>query len=158
VLFAKQWFAASNAQVGLLFACGSLGIVIFSLAAGRFCKHWSLGTIALGALMMEGAFTALTAAMHWYWLLLLLWALRGGADVLFTISTYSLAQTVVPNQLFGRVITVIRVLTWSTASLGALLGGFAIERTNNVALVYTAIGLLTFGITLMFFLTPLGTY
>jgi MFS family permease len=156
VLFAKQWFAASDAQVGLLYACGSLGIVIFSLAAGRFRNRWSLGTIALGALMMEGAFTALTAITHWYWLLLLLWALRGGADVLFTISTYSLAQTIVPNQLFGRVITVIRVLTWSTASLGALLGGLAIERTNNVALVYAAIGLLTFGITLMFFLTPLG--
>jgi MFS family permease len=156
VLFAKQWFAASDAQVGLLYACGSLGIVIFSLAAGRFRNRWSLGTIALGALMMEGAFTALTAVTHWYWLLLLLWALRGGADVLFTISTYSLTQTIVPNQLFGRVITVIRVLTWSTASLGALLGGLAIERTNNVALIYAAIGLLTFGITLMFFLTPLG--
>ena len=156
VLFAKQWFAASDAQVGLLYACGSLGTVIFSLAAGRFRKCWSLGAIALGALMMEGVFTAMTAVTHWYWLLLLLWALRGGADVLFTISTYSLTQTIVPNQLFGRVITIIRVLTWPTASLGAFLGGLAIERTKNVSLVYAVIGLLIFGITLMFFLTPLG--
>jgi MFS family permease len=156
VLFARQWFAASDAQVGLLYACGSLGTVLFSLTAGRFRKRWSLGTIALGALMMEGLFTALTALSHWYWLLLLLWALRGGADVLFTISTYSLAQTTVPNQLFGRVITVIRVLTWSTASLGALLGGLVIERTDQVALVYVVIGLLIFGISLMFNLTPLG--
>ena len=156
VLFAKQWFAASDTQVGLLYAGGSLGTVVFSLVAGRFRKRWSLGTIALGALMMEGIFTALTAVTHWYWVLLLLWALRGGADVLFTISTYSLAQTAVPNQLLGRVITVVRVLTWSTASLGALLGGLAIERTHNVALVYTVIGLLICGITLTFFLTPLG--
>jgi len=88
--------------------------------------------------------------------LLLLWALRGSADVLFTITSYSLAQSTVPNQLLGRAITVIRVLTWSTASLGALLGGLAIERTHNVALVYAVIGLLIFGITLTFFLTPLG--
>jgi len=156
VLFAKQWFAASDAQVGLLYACGSLGTVIFSLTAGRFRKRWTLGTIALGALMMEGMFTALTAVTHWYWFLLLLWALRGGADALFIISTYSLAQTTVPNQLFGRVITVIRVLTWSTASIGALLGGIAIERSQQVALVYTVIGLLIFGIALMFYWTPLG--
>ena len=156
VLFAKQWFAASDTQVGLLYACGSLGTVIFSLTAGRFRKRWTLGTIALGALMMEGMFTALTAVTHWYWFLLLLWALRGGADVLFIISTYSIAQTTVPNQLFGRVITVIRVLTWSTASIGALLGGIAIERSQQVALIYTVIGLLIFGIALMFYWTPLG--
>lgn len=155
VLFARQGFVASDAQVGLLYACGSLGTALFSLTAGRFRKHWSLGTIALGALMMEGVLTALTAVTRWYWFLLLLWALRGGADVLFTISTYSLTQTMVPNQLFGRVITVIRVLTWSTASLGALLGGLAIERTQQVALVYAVIGLLVFGISLMFCLTPL---
>lgn len=61
-----------------------------------------------------------------------------------------------PNQLLGRVITFIRVLTWSTASLGALLGGVAIQQTGNVALVYTVIGLLIAGIALAFFLTPLG--
>jgi MFS family permease len=156
VLFAKQWFAASDTQVGLLYAGGSLGTVVFSLVAGQFRKRWSLGTIALGALMMEGVFTALTAVTHWYCVLLLLWTLRGGADVLFTITSYSLAQLAVPNQFLGRVITVIRVLTWSTASLGALLGGLAIERTHNAALVYAVIGLLIFGITLTFFLTPLG--
>jgi hypothetical protein len=106
--------------------------------------------------MLEGVLTALTAVTHWYWVLLLLWTLRGGTDVLFTITSYSLAQLAVPNQLLGRVITVIRALTWSTASLGALLGGLAIERTQNAALVYAVIGLLIFGITLPFFLTPLG--
>lgn len=156
VLFSKEWYAASDSQIGLLFACGSFGTVLFSLAAGRFRKHWSLGTIALGALIMEGVFTALTSISHWYWFLLFLWALRGGADVLFIISTYSLTQTTVPNQLFGRVITVIRVLTWSTASLGALLGGVIIQHTNDVALVYGVIGLLTGGISSLFFFTPLG--
>src|SRR5260221_624207 len=155
VFFAKHWFAASDTQIGLLYAGGSLGTVVFSLVAGRFRKRWPLGTIALGALIIEGMFTALTAVTHWYWMLLLLWALRGGADVLFTITAYSLTEIAVPNQLLCRVITVTRVLTWSTASLGALLGGLAIERTHNVGLVYSVIGLLIFGITFTFFLTPL---
>jgi MFS family permease len=48
VLFAKQWFAASDTQVGLLYTGGSLGTIVFSLAAGRFRTRWPLGTIALG--------------------------------------------------------------------------------------------------------------
>ena len=156
VLFAKQWFASSDTQIGLLYAGGSLGTMIFSLLAGQFRKRLPLGMITLVALLLEGVFTALTAFTHLYVVLFLLWTLRGGADVLFIITSYSLAQLAVPNQLLGRVITVIRVMTWSTASLGALLGGFAFERANSVGLVYATIGLLISGITAVFFLTPLG--
>ena len=156
VLYAKQWFAASDPQVGLLYAGASLGTVVCSLAVGRLRERWPLGALALGALMLEGVVTALTAITHWYWVLLLLWAWHGGADVLFTIASYSLAQLAVASQLLGRVITVIRVSTWSTASLGALLGGLAIERAHTVGLVYAVIGLLIFGIAFTFFLTPLG--
>ncbi len=105
---------------------------------------------------MEGVFTALTAMTHWYWALLLLWALRGSADILFLIHAYSLTQIAVPHQLLGRVITVTRVLTWSTASLGALLGGFVIAQTGQIALIYAVVGLLIFGIAFTFFFTPLG--
>jgi MFS family permease len=156
VLFAKRWFMASDTQVGLLYAGGGLGTVVFSLVAGRLCKRWPLGTIALWGLVLEGIFVAIPAVTHWYWILLLCWILRSGADVLFMISAYSMSQMAVPNQLLGRVITFTRVLTWSTGSLGALLGGFAITWTNNAALVYTVVGLLVSGITLAFFLTPLG--
>lgn len=156
VLFARQWFSASEFQIGLLYAGGSLGTLVFSLTAKHFQKKWSHGAIALGSLMLVGGFIALTALTRWYWLLLLLWVLRGGADVLFLIHAYSLTQSNVPRRLLGRVITVTRVLTWSTASLGALLGGFAIAQTGQVALVYAAVGLLVAGVAFLFFFTPLG--
>lgn len=156
VFFAKRWFMASDAQTGLLYACGSLGTVIFSLAAGRLCKLWSFGTLALWALVLEGIFVAIPAVTHWYWVLLLCWSLRSGGEILFNINAYSMSQIAVPDQLLGRVITFTRVLTWSAGSLGALLGGFAIVWTNNVALVYAVVGLLISAITLAFFLTPLG--
>lgn len=56
-LFAKQWYAASDTQIGLLYAGASLGTVVFSLLAGRYRKHWSFGVIILGALMLERVFT-----------------------------------------------------------------------------------------------------
>lgn len=61
-----------------------------------------------------------------------------------------------PNHLLGRVISIASVLAWSAIPLGSLLGGYAIERTGNVALVYAAIGVLTFLIPLGFAFTALG--
>lgn len=155
VLFARDQFAVSDSQMGLIYAAGSLGTVLCSLIAGRLGRRWSPGARALLALLLDGLFIALAALAPWFWLLLLCWGLRGGSDVLFVINTYSLAQSEVPDKLIGRVITVTRVLTWSTAALGALLGGLAIAGTGNVTLVYGVIGLLIAGISLAFFATPL---
>ena len=104
--------------------------------------------------MVLGLLTALMAFTHWYPFVLMIWALRGGVDVLFLISTYSMAQLIVPNALLGRVITFIRVLTWPTGALGALLGGLAIAQTRNVGLVYGCVGLLVFLVAFAFWFTP----
>jgi len=156
VLFARQWLNASDTQISLLYASGSVGIVLFSLGASRLRKHLSFGAFVPGSLALEGLMTAAAAFTHFYWLALTCWLLRGGCDALFLIGSYSLVQHIVPDQLLSRVITTTRVLTWSTASIGALIGGFAIEQTKNVGLVYIAIGLLTFLVALAFWLTPLG--
>lgn len=156
VLFAKQWLGASDTQIGLLFAGASFGTLIFSLGAKRLHKYWSFSTMMLGALVMEGLLTAAPALTRWYWATLLFWAVRGGADILFTIAAYSLIQGIIPNHLLGRVITVVRVLTWSTGALGVLIGGLVIQQTKNVVLVYVVIGILIFSSALAFFLTPLG--
>ena len=155
VLFARQWLNASDTQIGLLYASGSIGIVLFSLGASRLRKRLSFGALVLGSLALEGLMTTGAAFTHFYWLALLCWLLRGGFDALFLIGSYSLVQHIVPDQLLSRVITTTRVLTWSTASIGALIGGFAIEQTKNVGLVYIVIGLLAFLIALAFWLTPL---
>jgi hypothetical protein len=62
----------------------------------------------------------------------------------------------VPNHMLGRVISIASVLAWSAIPLGSLLGGFAITWTQNVALVYAVIGVLTFLIPLAFSFTALG--
>jgi len=47
-----------------------------------------------------------------------------------------------PNRLLGRVQTVVSALSWSATPPGTFLGGVAIERTGNAALVYGVIGAL----------------
>ncbi len=154
VLFAKSWLHTTDAQVGVLFACGSVGIVLASLLATSLRKYVSFGVMIIGTMALEGVLTVVLPFTHAYWLTLCLWALRSGTDILFTINSYSLVQSIVSRELLGRVITFIRVLTWPTAAIGALIGGFAIERTN-IGVVYSIIGLLLVLVTLGFLLTPL---
>jgi len=156
ILFAKVRLQASDVQASLLYSAGSLGVVILSLAAGQLRRRWSFSTVALGALMLEGALTAVFAFMHWYWVAIALWTLIGGLGILFNINTGSLRQAIVPNHMLGRVISIASVLAWSAIPLGSLLGGFAIAWTQNVALVYAVIGVLTFLLPFAFSFTALG--
>ena len=59
--------------------------------------------------------------------------------------------------MLGRVISIAMVLAWSANPIGALAGGFLIERLGDARLVYAGIGALTFLIALAFRLaSPLG--
>jgi MFS family permease len=157
VLFAKQALGAEDSQVGLLFAAGGAGVVVLSLAAGQLRKRWSFGNVALGALMLSGLLTTVFAYTASLWAAVVLWALISGLGILFNINTGSLRQAIVPNHMLGRVISIAMVLAWSANPIGALAGGFVIERTGDVRLVYAVIGVLTFVIAFVFRIaSPLG--
>lgn len=156
IFFAKTRLQATDFQASLLYSAGSLGVVILALAAGPLRKHWSFSTVALGALMMEGILTIIFSLMRMYWAAVIIWTLIGGLGILFNINTSSLRQTIVPNHLLGRVVSIASVLAWSAIPLGSLLGGYAISRTQNVALVYGVIGALIFLIAFSFSFTALG--
>src|SRR5262245_24724101 len=156
VLFANQQLGADDTQIGLLFSAGSLGVVVLGLAAGALRKRWSFSAVALGALMIEGLLTIALAQTTAFWVALPLWTTIQGVGVLFNINTSSLRQAIVPNHMLGRVISIAGVLAWSAIPLGTLLGGWLIERTGDVALVFGAIGVLVFLIPLGFSFTALG--
>src|SRR5262249_46474257 len=113
VLFAKEHLRATDAEVGLLFSAGSLGVVVLSLLAGPLRIRWRFSTVVLGALMLEGLLTVVLASTNVYWLAVPLWAVMNGLGILFDINTGSLRQAIVPNHLLGRVITIAMVLAWS---------------------------------------------
>jgi MFS family permease len=156
VLFAKERLDATDSQVGFLFSAGSAGIVVLSLLAGPIRRRLPFSIAALGALMLYGILTFVFAWMEAFWLALPLWGLISGLGLFFNINTISLRQEIVPSHMLGRVISIAGVLAWSAIPVGTLLGGWAIEATGDVALVYAAIGVLTFLIAFSFRFTALG--
>jgi heme A synthase len=109
------------------------------------------------SLMLMGGCTIVFAGMTAYWAALPLWAAAGGLGILFNINTGSLRQAIVPNHLLSRVLSIAAVLAWSAIPAGALVGGWVVSATGNVALVYGIIGILTICIAAFFrFFTALG--
>jgi len=156
VLFARQRLDAGTAQIGLLYSAASLGIIGLSLAAGPLRKRFSFSRVALSALAIDGLLIVIMAATTWYPLALVCWGLASGFGILFNINTGSLRQAIVPNHMLGRVMSIAGVLAWSAIPIGTFLGGVAIQRTGNVALVYGVIGVITIVIPICFSFTPLG--
>ena len=157
VLFAKDRFVASDLQVSLLYVAGSAGTVLLSLAAGPLRRRARFAPVALGAVVLNGLLTVAMALSPYFWLVLPLQAVFAGTAILFNINTGSLRQAIVPNQLLGRVMSIAMVLASAASPLGALLGGWAIEQTGDVALVYAAIGVMVCLIAGAFWrFSPLG--
>ena len=156
VLFSKQRLAASDAQIGWLFAAASVATIILSLNAGRLRRRFSFSQVILGVLAMTGLLLIVFSQQRNYWLGLLVWSLWAGVGSIFDINTMSLRQAIVPNEMLGRVMTIAGVLAWSAIPLGAVVGGVAIQWTGHVEWVYLAIGVITFLIPVAFAFTPLG--
>jgi MFS family permease len=156
ILFSKEELGATDTQVSLLFSAGSAGVIVLSLLAGVLRKWWPFSKVALGALLATGVLTIVLAFTPYYWLALPIWAVMSGLGTLFNINTSSLRQAIVPNEMLGRVVSIAGVLAWSAIPLGSLLGGWAIEQTGNVVMVFAAIGLIRMLIPIAFSLTPLG--
>jgi MFS family permease len=156
VFYAKERLGASDTQVGLLYAAGSVGMIALALVASPLRRRLSFSKVMLGTLMLQGVLTVLLASTRSYWVGVLLWAVMWGLVVLLDINSNSLWQMIVPNRLLGRVQSVVNVLSWSTIPLGTFIGGVAIQLTQDVALVYRAIGIVIFLAALAFSFTALG--
>jgi MFS family permease len=158
VLFADERLDTTKGwKIGALYAAGSAGVVVTGLLAGRLRRRFSFTALAMTSLMLMGLLTIVFAGMRWYWVALPIWAAASGLGILFNINTGSLRQAIVPNQMLSRVLSISMVLAWSAIPAGALVGGWVISASGNVALVYGAIGLITIAIAVFFrFFTALG--
>jgi hypothetical protein len=154
VFFAKVALHASNSQVGILFAANAVGVAV--LAAAPLRRHMSVSRLLLGLLALQGMITCAMAQVHIFWVVLPLAAAWNGLGAVFTINTTSLRQSLAPNHLLGRVVMTAGVMGASVVPLGALARSFVIERTGNISLVSSGIGVAILLLAVGFSFTALG--
>jgi predicted MFS family arabinose efflux permease len=124
VLFALEVLGISEAAYGFLAAAIGLGGIAGTLVAGRLVRGIGrsrviqLGGIAGGVVAVIGGF--MTSAIAFAALMFVLTASAAAVSIVVS----ALRQSIVPNELLGRVHATFRVFSYGAIPLGALAGGW----------------------------------
>jgi MFS family permease len=124
VLFARHQLHLANSGYGLLLGFAAVGGVVASRTGPTVAK--ALGndwTVCLAVAVQASAYLVisttslpvLTGAML---------ALAAAATVQWNIVVVVLRQTLIPNQVLGRVNSIYRLVAWGALPLGSLTAGF----------------------------------
>ena len=100
-----------------------VGAIIGTLALAARHGVRGLGRWVMFAAMGFGAALVLFSMSHWFWLSILLVMPAGFAMILQMASSNTLIQTMVPDELRGRVMAVYSMMFMGMAPFGALLSG-----------------------------------
>jgi MFS family permease len=122
-IFADRVLHSGAQGLGLLMGAAGVGAIIGTLALAARHGVRGLGRWVMFAAMGFGAALVLFSMSHWFWLSILLVMPAGFAMILQMASSNTLIQTMVPDELRGRVMAVYSMMFMGMAPFGALLSG-----------------------------------
>ncbi|MDP2622834.1 MAG: MFS transporter [Actinomycetota bacterium] len=154
-----DFFGASSVAAfvfSLLLMAGAVGGILGSVFAARISKRLGSGP-SLYLSILGGSITSLAIGLtNRWWVVWVMFAAATLLALLWNVITVSFRQTIIPDELLGRVNSVYRFFGWGMMPIGSLLGGaivaaftplvgrsdalrwpfFAVAIINAVLLVY----------------------
>ncbi|MCP4964007.1 MAG: MFS transporter, partial [bacterium] len=123
VLFAQEVLGTSPTEFAILSTGGAIGGIVAGWVASQVAEKIGSGP-SLALTMIGGGVTSIVIGLVSLWpLVWLMFAIFTFVAVLWNVITVSFRQTVIPDELLGRVNSVYRFFAWGMMPLGALLGG-----------------------------------
>jgi MFS family permease len=122
-IFAAKVLHSGARGLGLLMGAAGVGALMGTMALAARHGVRGLGRWVMFAAMGFGASLILFSMSHWFWLSVLLILPAGFALILQMASSNTLIQTMVPDELRGRVMAVYSMMFMGMAPFGALLSG-----------------------------------
>ena len=129
ILFFLDTMSVPVAAIGFITAGIGIGALGGSVLAPRLVARFGRGRGMLGAILATGVTLLLTGLAPAVWTAVAAFAVSAGAVAVWNVPWGSLRQQIVPGDIFGRVLGVIRTLTWGLFPIATLLGGW-IGRTD----------------------------
>lgn len=152
VLYAQDRLGLSEIGYGLLISVGALGGLLGAVAADRAGKRFGTGRIIVLSILLTGlAFLVLGTTYNTPMAALMLAANSFSVTLSVTL-ILALRQSLIPDDLLGRVTSVYRFIVIGTAPLGSLAGGL-LARQYGLGTPYWVGGILILIATL--FTAPL---
>ncbi|CAN5873260.1 MFS transporter [soil metagenome] len=133
VLFAQEILELNATQFGILLTAAAAGAVIGSFLAPKISEKIGQGASLFVSIIAFGltlAVIGLTSSAIVVWVM---FALQSIFVMLWNIITVSLRQSLIPDNLLGRVNSVYRFLGWGMMPIGAVLGGVLVSVMEPIA-------------------------
>ncbi len=132
VLYGQEVLSTSPTEFAILSTGGAVGGVIGGWTASRVAERIGSGP-SLGVTLVGGGFISTAIGLLSYWpAVWVLFACFMFTAVLWNVITVSLRQTVIPDELLGRVNSVYRFFAWGMMPVGAILAGVIISIAETV--------------------------
>jgi MFS family permease len=121
------------AAAGWLFAAIAIGSVVGGLTSGWIGRLKRQGAALVVAVVAWGVAVGLAGLAHSLWLMVLLLAVAGAADLVSAVYRMSILQTFAPDRLRGRLQGVFTVVVAGGPRLGDLRAGATADLTGPTA-------------------------
>jgi hypothetical protein len=150
----KADFHESSGVVGTSLALSSVGAVLGAIAGGKLGRRLGLGVLATSGTGLQGSGLLLAGLGRNVTLTILGGLLWSGGLTFRAVAVVSLRQTLTPDGLLGRVVSVGWVLIFSASALGAVFVTRLAAGAGSASAM-TTLGALLVGVALLGALSPL---
>ena len=123
IVLAKVDFSSGDVGFGLLWAASGLGLLLGSLYAPRWLELRGILLVYTGALVLMGFGALTTAVAPTVWVALPCMVLGGAGNGAAVVYNSLLVQRGAPDELRGRVFTVIMSTNFALLGLGMIVAG-----------------------------------
>ncbi len=149
-IFADKILHGGARGLGILMGATGIGALLGALTLASKSNVKGLGRLVALSCAGVGISLIVFASSHWFWLSTLLLLPVGYCVMLQMACSNTLIQTMVPDQLRGRVMALYSMMFMGMAPFGALFGGALAERlgaplTVGIGGVASVIGAAWFG-------------
>lgn len=141
VLFVQEILDLGAAGFGALGVAAAVGAVLGTMVAARISETLGPGNALFATIITSGIATTLIGALPSVPMVFASMAVVGFFGTVWNVITVSLRQTLIPDELLGRVNSVYRFFGWGMIPLGALVGGSLVVVIDTVASRETALRL-----------------
>jgi MFS family permease len=133
VLFAQEILLLDGFGFGLLLAAGSVGGLLGSILGPNVTARLGAGpSLFLGMAVPAVSFGVIAVSSHAF-VVAAAFSAFGFTAILWNVVTVTLRQTMIPDDILGRVNSVYRFLGWGAMPIGTLLGGALVSVVEGTA-------------------------
>ncbi|KRL54084.1 MFS transporter [Furfurilactobacillus rossiae] len=156
IYFMRHSLHTSVSIAGITMGLAGIGAIIGSLATPWLSRHFSAGTLIVGTTLLAGIGLVGVGLSHHFLSVAAFYALVNFCGNVNAVVFFSLRQTVIPQAILGRVVSVTRMISYASIPIGSFLGAGLVAAHWPLAVIIVVAGMIRFGAGVFGWFTPLN--